>query len=107
MARSNRSPRRDRTSAGTVPLALVPEIEHWAHHRSPASLRITVSVDHNHCHRYAICEQEAPEVFRLTGDGRLSYDPSPDAMHVQAVRQAARVCPMQAIKVAHDDRSSS
>ena len=77
-----------------------PEIERWAPpapRRAP--LRINVSVDNNHCHRYAVCQQEAPHVFQLTADGRLAYDPSPEAIHVEAVRQAARVCPMQAIEI--------
>lgn len=63
------------------------------------ALHIRVDVDRNHCHRYAICEQEAPEVFRLRPDGRLEYHASPDPGQCEAVRQAARVCPMQAISV--------
>ena len=61
--------------------------------------RIRVDINRNHCHGYAICEQEAPEVFRLTADGRLEYQANPDAHHQQAVLQAARVCPMQAIRI--------
>lgn len=91
----------------TTPIFVVPDIERWTHNERDASLRISVSVDHNHCHRYAICQQEAPEVFQLTADGRLAYDPSPDAVHVRAVRQAARVCPMQAIDVIHDEVNAS
>jgi ferredoxin len=62
-------------------------------------LRIRVDVDRNHCHRYAICEQEAPDVFHMRADGRLEYKSSPDPQQRDAVRQAARVCPMQAISV--------
>ena len=64
-----------------------------------AGLRIRVDVNRNHCHRYAICEQEAPEVFRMRPDGRLEYLGSPNSEHRDAVRQAARVCPMQAISI--------
>jgi ferredoxin len=71
--------------------------------RQQRPLRISVSVNNNHCHRYAICQQEAPNVFQLTNDGRLSYNPSPDPSEQQAVRQAARVCPMQAIVVTESD----
>ena len=60
---------------------------------------IRVDLNHNHCHRFAICEQEAPEVFRLSADGRLHYRARPDREHREAVRQAARVCPMQAITI--------
>ena len=78
-----------------------PAMDHpgWEAVDAPARVRITISVDNNHCHRYAICQQEAPEVFNLSSDGRLTYDPSPDPVHLHAVRQAARVCPMQAIKI--------
>ncbi|MEO8692419.1 MAG: ferredoxin [Acidimicrobiales bacterium] len=62
-------------------------------------LRIRIDVDRNHCHRYAICEQEAPDVFQMRADGRLEYRSSPDPQQRDAVRQAARVCPMQAISV--------
>jgi ferredoxin len=60
---------------------------------------IRVDIDRNHCHRFAICEQEAPEVFRLRADGRLEYRSRPGVEHRDAVRQAARVCPMQAITI--------
>lgn len=58
---------------------------------------VRVSVDNNHCHLYAICQQEAPAVFDLGVDGRLRYDTSPGGEHTAAVRQAARCCPTQAI----------
>jgi len=38
-------------------------------------------------------------VFRLRSDHRLSYDSSPAPEQADQVRQAARVCPMQAITV--------
>ena len=83
----------------TRPSSLQPLDVEWGNVIAPPRMRISISIDHNHCHRYAICQQEAPEVFNLSSDGRLSYDPSPDAVHQHAVRQAARVCPMQAIKI--------
>lgn len=75
------------------------EIDTWSPPADAPAVRISVSVDNNHCHRYAVCQQEAPHVFQLTSDGRLAYDPAPDASSLAAVRQAARVCPMQAIVV--------
>jgi len=60
---------------------------------------IRIDIDRNRCHRYAICEQEAPEVFQLTADGRLEYEAMPNSDHRDAVLQAARVCPMQAIRI--------
>jgi ferredoxin len=67
-------------------------------------LRIRVDVSGDHCERYAICEQEAPEVFQLRADGRLEYKGSPGPEQRDAVRQAARLCPMQAILVEEQHR---
>lgn len=66
---------------------------------SEIGLRIRVDVNGDHCERYAICEQEAPDVFRMRADGRLEYKGSPGPEQRDAVRQAARLCPMQAILV--------
>ena len=63
------------------------------------SVSVSVSVDGNHCHFYAICAAEAPEVFRLPSDGRLRYTSKPDASQTAAELEAARLCPMQAIHV--------
>jgi ferredoxin/DMSO/TMAO reductase YedYZ heme-binding membrane subunit len=65
----------------------------------PGALSLRVDVDHAHCGRYAFCQQEAPEVFQLSAAGRLHYQHAPDPRHRDAVRQAARLCPMQAISV--------
>lgn len=71
---------------------------------SKSRVRIKVSVDRNHCHLYGICEQEAPEVFTLTSDGRLEYKGKPHPRQMEAVRQAARLCPMQAITIEERQR---
>ena len=62
-------------------------------------LQITVSVDANHCHFYAICAQEAPEVFDLSIDGRLRYKSKPAPHLNDKVWNAARLCPAQAIHI--------
>lgn len=67
----------------------------WGAARPPVRLR--VQVDNNLCDRYAICQQEAPEVFELGADGRLRYEHKPSVAESEAVAQAARCCPMQAI----------
>jgi len=61
-----------------------------------------VSVDNNRCHLYAICQQEAPASFLVARDGRLYYDAAPPEHQMASVRQAARLCPMQAIKLGGD-----
>jgi ferredoxin/DMSO/TMAO reductase YedYZ heme-binding membrane subunit len=70
---------------------------------TPGTLTIRVDVDHAHCGRFAVCQQEAPEVFQLSRDGRLRFERRPEARHRDAVRQAARMCPMQAISI--DERA--
>ena len=65
-----------------------------------ANSKLLVSVHNGHCHQYGICQQEAPEVFHLRSDTRLKYDTTPPAEQSGRVRQAARLCPMQAITVA-------
>lgn len=64
-----------------------------------APQRVAVAVDNGHCHQYAICQQEAPGVFELRTNERLHYQAFPAAQHTEQVRQAARLCPMQAISV--------
>jgi ferredoxin len=59
---------------------------------------VTVSVDNNHCHLFAICEQEAPEVFTL-GRTRLHVATRPEPHLIDKAKAAARLCPMQAITV--------
>ena len=66
---------------------------------APVEVSVSVSVDGNHCHFYAICAAEAPDVFRLPSDGRLRYTSKPDPSQTGAVLEAARLCPMQAIHV--------
>ena len=61
--------------------------------------RVRVAVHNGHCHKYAICQQEAPEVFALRSPTRLTFDAAPPAEQTRGVLQAARLCPMQAITV--------
>ena len=64
-----------------------------------ASAELHVSVHNGHCHLYGVCQQEAPEVFHLRSDTRLTYDTTPASEQSARVRQAARLCPTQAITV--------
>ncbi len=59
-----------------------------------------VSVDLRLCQGYANCVDAAPEVFDL-GDNNLVLllqDQPPESLE-HAVREAARLCPVQAIKI--------
>ncbi|WP_329128727.1 FAD-dependent oxidoreductase [Streptomyces sp. NBC_01476] len=65
----------------------------------PEAEPVRISVDNNRCHIYGICQQEAPEVFRISEGGSLHYTPGVPAAYAAKTRQAARCCPMQAIAV--------
>jgi ferredoxin len=58
---------------------------------------VIVSVDSNKCARFGFCEQEAPDVFSLMDDGRLSYRVSLPVEQVNDVVRAIDVCPRRAI----------
>lgn len=60
-----------------------------------------VVVDLNRCQAYAQCVFLAPEVFRLSGDEIVAYDPNPDPDDAGRlrVRRAAAACPVQAILI--------
>jgi ferredoxin/DMSO/TMAO reductase YedYZ heme-binding membrane subunit len=57
----------------------------------------TVQVDPVRCARFGFCEQEAPEVFTLRGDGQLAYHTVVADQHIHAAARAVRACPARAI----------
>jgi ferredoxin/DMSO/TMAO reductase YedYZ heme-binding membrane subunit len=58
---------------------------------------LMVDVDATRCQRFGFCEHEAPDVFRLQGDGRLAYRTYVPAESVEPVIRAVGVCPARAI----------
>ncbi|MFF5536640.1 ferredoxin [Streptomyces cinerochromogenes] len=58
-----------------------------------------IAVDLNRCQGYAQCVYLAHEVFRLTGQEALTYEPNPDDERRLQVERAAAACPVQAIVV--------
>jgi ferredoxin len=58
---------------------------------------VTVNVDAMRCARFGFCEQEAPSVFQIRGDGRLSYKASVTVDELNPVVRAVEVCPARAI----------
>lgn len=64
--------------------------------------RLSVEVDALACVRFGFCEHEAPEVFQLTGDGRLTYDASVPIESADGAVRAARVCPARAIRLGQE-----
>jgi ferredoxin len=64
-----------------------------------------ITIDRRMCTGYAECVGIAPEVFRL-GDDNISVVVDPEGADDEAVLDAARACPMDAITVTdqYDDR---
>lgn len=60
---------------------------------------INVNVDAQRCARFGFCEQEAPDVFQLRGDGRLIYRPAVPTDAIDGVIRAVEVCPARAIAI--------
>lgn len=65
----------------------------------PEDAPVRISVDNNRCHIYGICQQEAPEVFRISAGGSLHYTRAVPAEFAAKARQAVRCCPMQAVTI--------
>ncbi|MGM1060189.1 ferric reductase-like transmembrane domain-containing protein [Saccharothrix sp. Mg75] len=60
---------------------------------------LDISVDNERCHRYGICQAEAPGLFQLLDDERLRYERRPPPELFAKARAAARACPMRAIEL--------
>ena len=60
---------------------------------------INIAVDSNKCARFGFCEHEAPDVFTLLADGRLSYQVSVPQEQLNEVVRAIDVCPRRAISL--------
>jgi ferredoxin len=73
----------------------------------PQDEPVLISVDNNRCHIYGICQQEAPEVFRISEGGSLHQPRGVPPEFAAGARQAARCCPMQAIAIEGGRRPGS
>jgi ferredoxin len=62
------------------------------------AVKVEVEINPGKCARFAFCEHEAPEVFKLNGD-RIDYRTSVPADQIDAVAMAVKVCPARAIKM--------
>ncbi|MGW0704458.1 ferredoxin [Streptomyces sp. NPDC002643] len=59
-----------------------------------------IVVDFDRCEGHGLCEQAAPEVFRLDDEGDLHLTSEEVApQQEEAVAAAVRVCPLAALKV--------
>ena len=57
------------------------------------------TVEHRVCRRHGLCLAVAPEAFTVGLDGRIQVTGRADAAALEKARQAARLCPTQAIRV--------
>jgi ferredoxin len=58
---------------------------------------VTVNVNPVKCARFGYCEHEAPKVFQIRGEGRLTYEDRVPVGEIDTVIRAAEVCPARAI----------
>ncbi|SKG69467.1 ferredoxin [Mycobacteroides abscessus subsp. bolletii] len=59
-----------------------------------------VEIDRNRCEGHGLCEQTAPEVYRLNDEGELELliqDMSPELQ--DKAETGARICPVAALRV--------
>lgn len=57
------------------------------------------SVEHRACRRHGLCLAVAPDAFAVGTDGRIRVLRKLDDATLETARQAARLCPAQAIQV--------
>jgi sulfoxide reductase heme-binding subunit YedZ len=88
-------------SASTTWMAVVRRRVRPSGGTEPRERQSTVNVDARRCARFGFCEQAAPEVFKLRGDGRLSYRASVSDEEIDAVVNAVELCPVRAIALSH------
>jgi ferredoxin len=68
---------------------------------------VRLVVDLTICQGYAQCCFLAPDVFALSGEEALLYDPNPSDDRRRAVLRAAAACPVQAVFVEEPDRDEA
>jgi ferredoxin len=62
-----------------------------------------IEIDDDLCQGHGVCESEAPRVFRVAKDGRLTVlQSTPDDADRPAVELAVRYCPTRAIRVSEE-----
>lgn len=67
------------------------------------SARAQIVVDMDLCKGHATCQGEAPDLFQVDEEGRLTVlNAYPDATAIDKARVAARYCPTQAIQILGD-----
>jgi len=61
---------------------------------------VKITVDRDRCEGYGLCEETAPRLVHLDDDGELVVDIDEiPAEQVAEARDAARVCPVAALRI--------
>jgi ferredoxin len=64
---------------------------------------VKINVDRDLCQGHAVCEVEAPEVFRVGKSDQVELlSEQPDAPHEDAVRLAVKYCPTHALSIVEE-----
>jgi ferredoxin len=59
-----------------------------------------ITVDRDLCQGHALCELEAPEVFKVgKSDQVVLITETPDVAHEDGVRRAVKYCPTHALSI--------
>lgn len=58
-----------------------------------------INVDLDVCEGHGQCEFAAPEVFEVTDEGSVEFNPEPPESERANVKKAAAVCPVRAITI--------
>ena len=62
-----------------------------------------IQVDEDLCQGHAMCQLEAPDIFSVPRNGKVTVImPAPPASARPAVEAAVRFCPTQALKIVDD-----
>jgi ferredoxin len=65
---------------------------------------VKISVDRDLCQGHAMCELEAPEVFRVGKSDQVELLAEvPDVAHEDGVRLAVKYCPTHALSINEGD----
>jgi ferredoxin len=63
-----------------------------------------VSVDLDLCQGHGVCESEAPTVFRLAKDAKVTIlEDRPGDVHRGEVEAAVRYCPTSALRITEEE----
>ncbi|MBB5913430.1 ferredoxin [Nocardia transvalensis] len=63
-----------------------------------------IQVDLDLCQGHAVCQDEAPDIFDVPKHGKVELQRTDPGADAEAVRNAVRYCPTQALSIVDDDQ---